>query len=38
MKILVIEDERLLADTLCQLLSAHGFGADTAFDGESGLE
>lgn len=38
MKILVVEDERLLADSLCELLGAHGFAPEAAFDGMSGLE
>ncbi|MCC8182392.1 MAG: response regulator transcription factor [Clostridiales bacterium] len=38
MKILVIEDERLLADSLKTLLEAQGFQADVAYDGEAGAE
>ncbi len=38
MKILVIEDERLLADSLKTLLEAQGFQAEVAYDGETGAE
>ena len=38
MKILIIEDEVLLADSLKELLESKGFQADTAFDGQSGLD
>lgn len=38
MKILVIEDEKLLADTIHTLLSNKGFEVDVAYDGETGLE
>ncbi|MCD7735217.1 MAG: response regulator transcription factor [Clostridiales bacterium] len=38
MKILVIEDERLLADSIKTLLEAQGFQVDTAYDGEAGAE
>lgn len=37
MKILVIEDEKLLADTIHTLLSNKGFEVDVAYDGETGL-
>ena len=37
MKILIVEDEVLLADSLKELLESKGFQADTAFDGLSGL-
>ena len=36
MKILIIEDEKLLADSLKTLLEAKGFEAETVYDGESG--
>ena len=36
MKILVIEDQRLLAASICDLLSARGFDAEAVHDGESG--
>lgn len=38
MKILVIEDERLLADSLKTLLESKGFEVETAYDGETGKE
>ncbi len=38
MKILIIEDEPLLSDSLRSLLNAHGYDTDAAFDGETGLE
>ena len=38
MKILLIEDERLLADSLKTLLTAKGFQVETVYDGETGAE
>lgn len=38
MKILVIEDERLLADSLKALLQNKGFEVETVYDGETGKE
>lgn len=38
MKILVIEDERLLAEGLRTLLELRGFEVELVFDGESGAE
>ena len=38
MKILIVEDERLLADTLCTMLEARGYEAEAVYDGESGRE
>ena len=38
MKILLIEDERLLADTLQDLLTAKGFHVEAVYDGESGAD
>lgn len=38
MKILVVEDERLLADSLRDLLVQRGFSVETVYDGESGAE
>lgn len=38
MKILVIEDEKLLADSIKTLLCAKGFEVEVAYDGESGEE
>ena len=36
MKILIIEDEKLLADSLKRMLESKGFEADAVYDGESG--
>ena len=36
MKILIIEDEKLLADSLKLMLESKGFEAETVYDGESG--
>ena len=38
MKILIVEDEKLLADSLKTLLKKKGFEAETAYDGETGRE
>ena len=38
MKILIIEDEKLLADTLQTLLEHKGFDVEAVYDGESGAE
>ena len=38
MKILIVEDERLLADALKVLFTGKGFEADTAYDGKTGEE
>ncbi|MBR6824992.1 MAG: response regulator transcription factor [Oscillospiraceae bacterium] len=38
MKILVIEDEKVLADSLKTLLEGKGFDVEIAYDGESGAE
>lgn len=38
MKILVIEDEKLLADSIKALLTARGFETEAVYDGESGEE
>ena len=38
MKILVVEDEKLLADSLKSLLEKNGFEVDAAYDGETGEE
>lgn len=37
MKILIIEDEKLLADSLKTLLTSKGYETETAYDGEAGL-
>lgn len=38
MKILIVEDEELLADSIQSLLTKKGFEVDVAYDGESGEE
>lgn len=38
MKILVIEDEKLLADSIQTLLTGKGFDVEVAYDGETGKE
>lgn len=38
MKILIIEDEKLLADSLAMLLRTKGFGVEAVYDGISGEE
>lgn len=38
MKILIIEDEKLLADSLCELLKSKGFEAQAVYDGKSGRD
>lgn len=38
MKILIIEDEKLLADSLKTLLQNKGFEAEAVYDGEAGVE
>ena len=38
MKILIVEDEKLLADSLQQLLTQKGFEVEVAYDGETGQE
>lgn len=38
MKILMIEDDELLSESVKMLLEKHGFQADQAFDGETGIE
>ena len=37
MKILIIEDERLLAGSIKDLLEIQGFEAEAVYDGETGL-
>ena len=36
--ILVVDDERLIADTMCEILKRSGYRALCAYDGPSGLE
>ena len=38
MKILIIEDEKILADSLKKLLESKGFEAEAVYDGESGKD
>lgn len=38
MKILIAEDDRMLADALKELLEGHGFQVDAVYDGEMGAE
>ena len=38
MKILIIEDEKLLAESLCTLLEQKGFEVEAVYDGETGAE
>ena len=38
MKVLIIEDEKLLADSLKALLESKGFEVEAVYDGESGAE
>lgn len=38
MKILIIEDEKLLADSICNLLESKGFETEAVHDGRSGRE
>ncbi|HHV47336.1 MAG TPA: response regulator transcription factor [Tissierellia bacterium] len=38
MRILIVEDEKLLADSIKSLLTKKGFDVDVAYDGESGKE
>ena len=38
MKILIVEDEKLLAESLKTLLEAKGFDVEVVYDGEDGAE
>ena len=38
MKILLIEDEKLLADSVAALLSSRGYDVEAAYDGDTGLQ
>jgi len=38
MKILIVEDEKILADSLKKLLEAKGFEAEAVYNGEDGKE
>jgi CheY-like chemotaxis protein len=35
--VLVVDDERLIADTICEILSEHGFAAFKAYSGEEAV-
>jgi DNA-binding NtrC family response regulator len=37
-RVLVVDDERLIADTLCEILNDAGFEAITAYDGKTALQ
>ena len=37
-RVLVVDDERLIADTLAQILIASGFSAEVAYSGEQAVE
>ena len=38
MKVLIIEDEKLLAESLMTLLETKGFEVEAVYDGETGAE
>ena len=38
MKVLIIEDEKLLADSIRSVLERQGFEAECVYDGEAGVE
>lgn len=38
MRILIVEDEKRLADTLAELLHRRGYAVDVSYDGVSGLD
>lgn len=38
MRLLLVDDERKLADTLAKILKKHGYETDVSYDGESGLD
>lgn len=38
LKILIIEDEKLLADSIAELLKSKGFEVETVYDGETGAQ
>ena len=38
MKILIVEDEKLLANSVEHILESKGFTVDAAYDGLSGME
>ena len=38
MRVLVVDDERLITDTICAILNENGFHASGAYSGEEALE
>ena len=38
LRILIVEDEKRLAETLVQIMTEHKYTADAVFDGESGFD
>lgn len=38
MKILIVEDEKLLADSIRDLLTEQGYQAEAVYDGEAGVD
>ena len=38
MRVLIVEDEKRLAETVRDLMEMNGFTADVCYDGESGLD
>ena len=38
MRVLIVEDEKYLAEALSQILTQHNYTVDVSFDGESGLD
>ena len=38
MRILIVEDEQMLADSIATMLKSRGFEADAVYDGQSGFE
>ena len=38
MKILIVEDEKLLADSIGELLESKGFDVEIVYDGEAGAQ
>ena len=38
MRLLLVEDERNLADVLCRVLKKHGYETDVSYNGEDGLD
>ena len=38
MRVLIVEDERRLADALCQIMREQKYGVDAVYDGRDGLD